>query len=491
MKILLINENATVEKLVRLSAQRIGLELLAATIATDAVSGDYAWVLVDNDSLGGASVASLREKYPNAKLGFLYPKNGQRAEGYDLYIEKPFLPTELIDEFSTRGESEAADVGEELPDELPSVDDLAPFDDNGGEITLDDAIDLSGAKEALSDQPTSSAPTSDNFGATESFDLEELPEFDVPASIDQIDDAETQTPQESSAAADAVEFDMNFDDIGDLSQEASAAQEGASDAKTAVLDKEDVKEVKELLNEIDEPASKELAPQTDELSDEALGDLENTLSKEGDLELDLGENGALLDEEDLADLRKDDNDDLRFREKTPSAKETLPQEDIGADLNEPETREVEKPKIVFGEFAKTPREPKIEQNDEFKISFDEAPPEEIVSQIEADDEFFTLDEPEVARALGEEPPEPLDDEKTSAFDLSAEDLDIGDDFEKLDKTATISFGEQTVGIDETKGGDDAPKKALGNILSALPSDSLRELLDGMQLTINISFPKKK
>ncbi|MDR2152110.1 MAG: hypothetical protein LBO72_04760 [Helicobacteraceae bacterium] len=528
MKILLINENATVEKLVRLSAQRIGLELLAATIATDAIAGEYTWVLVDNDSLGGASVESLREKYPNAKLGLLYPKNGQRAEGYDLYIEKPFLPTELIDEFSARGDG-ASKSEAELPAELPSIDDAlfgdpisnsseAKSDKTGGFSAAESALeaDLSQSSNLNAAQAEQTAPQSDFDDTFNSDSLEDLSEFDAPAPLDEIaPDAPDQSdigeskpqtpPQDSLNVAEATEFDLP--DLGDIEASTQTAnvetpENAASEAKTAILDKEEIEEVKELLNEIGEPTAEEPAPQAETfLLDEEFSQAQNSDENaresaiDDDLKLDLGENSALLDDEDLADLHQN-NEDSKIEDETAlSKKDSLSEiEELSADLDESEAIAPKKPKLSFGEI--TPRQTESKPaDDEFKISFDEAPSAPIAPLNDEDDEFLALDEPEVARALGEAPP--IDETLNAdldALDLSTDDLNADGDFNADDLAATVSFGDDSQGQSAIGGAPSpsaASKKALENLLAALPPNSLRELLDGMQLTINISFPKKK
>ena len=531
MKILLINQNATVEKLVRLSAQRIGLELSAASIATDAQAGEYAWVLIDNDSLGGASIESLRQKYPGAKIGLLHPKTVARISGFDLYIEKPFLPTELIEEMSSKNETATADLGE-----LPSLDDvggLPSFDDAGEENGLNgfgnlDEIDLNTlqtptttnaevladiAAQSFSAQSFNDAlgdlsvelpadhadlsadlPADDSFGAIDSAASDLAPADDL-LSLDDLPSVENAPVSvEEKAIDDLADFDGETGaDLGaDLSPDLSDQNSAPQDVKTSVLDEEEILKVKESLSEedlgagdlsagdfgedllaqpiiLDEPVldspaeigaefaasdepvfddpvfndpalTQELAEASldaFDLSEPPLADLPQetlkTFDEAYDLKLDLGENSALLDEDELADLHKDKND------ADDSAALDLAINDMAADSFEPQPQ-----------------------------SFD------------GDDALGSLSEQSVAIALGEELPQTAGFGELSGLSAMSDDLqDTSDDFLRDDIL------------------DDAPPTSLiqssdlANALASLPVGTLRELLNGMQLTINISFPDKK
>ncbi|MDR1451577.1 MAG: hypothetical protein LBI57_04505 [Helicobacteraceae bacterium] len=448
MKILLINENATVEKLVRLSAQRIGLELLAATIATDANAGEYAWVLVDNESLGGANVADLRKKYPSAKIGLLYPKNANRAEGYDLYIEKPFLPTELIDEFSSKDERKSGGADEELPEELPSMDDADIF--GGDELKLDGADELDALAPIAEDQSIDFAARTDaiDSGDELNFDLGDLSTFDAPAPIEEV------------------------------------AADKSAETKSAVLDAQEVSEVKELLSEINDPP---LQTKNAEFSfdDEFNGaPAEKETGSEEELKLELGENSALLDDEDLAELRQDGakkSESLPVKEDSISELDAL---ELNLDDSSATQAEDKKPRMTFGEIPPKPTEtPTLNENaPNLEVDFDDS-----VTRI--DEDLNEIDEAEVAQALGEVVPiaeKELADDRLDV--LSADDGDP----KELSEAPTISFDEKPY-IEEIgdKSAADASAKALEHVLAALPPKSLRELLNGMQLTINISFPKKQ
>ncbi|MDR2033992.1 MAG: hypothetical protein LBP89_05105 [Helicobacteraceae bacterium] len=520
MKILLINKNAMVEKLVRLSAQKSGMELLTAENVADAAAGDYAWALVDNESLDGEGIETLRAKYSNAKIGLLYPKNGEEIEGFDLYIKKPLLPTDLTDEF-------AANKSDETPEELPSVDDdLALFDDNAAD--LGDLGDLS-----ASDETQTTSPSGADTAQVEDLapiEGDQAQEIDL---IDQNDDLDLSVAQEKPA--DETQADQSAND--------------ENEPKTSVLDKEEIDEVKGLLDEINqEPQEKPSETPTDDLDapqQEGLGDLDdlddlNTTQQEGlgdlgdlddlgvdttqqeglgdlddlgdlnttqeELKLDLGENGSLLDDEDLADLKQESAAEAE-PEKSDAKEEEIADIDLGIeDANAPS----EKFEISFDELPKnqdtideniaqeTPAEEPID--DDFKISFDEIPldPIDPIDQTPIVGELEELEEHTEQTPIAQEPKEETDDE-LSALGESDVALALGEKLEltppqieedqedESQETLKLTFGERADEGSEQS----AQKSALESALAALPPNTLRELLDGMQLTINIAFPKKK
>ncbi|MDR1912684.1 MAG: hypothetical protein LBQ52_10140 [Helicobacteraceae bacterium] len=512
MKILLINKNAMVEKLVRLSAQKSGMELLTAANVADAAAGDYAWALVDNESLDGEGIETLRAKYSNAKIGLLYPKNGEEIAGFDLYIKKPLLPTDLTDEF-------AANKSDETPEELPSVDDdLALFDDNAADLgDLGDLGALDEAQTPLSDADTTQI---EDLAPIEGDQVAQ--EFDL---IDQNDDLSLAATDETPA--DETQADQSAND--------------ANEPKTSVLDKEEIDEVKGLLNEISqEPQEKPSETLTDDLDapqQEDLGDLDdlgdlNTPQEE--LKLDLGENGSLLDDEDLADLEQDSAAETAL-EKSGAKEEEIGDIDLGIeDASAPD----EKFALSFDELPSNqdtideniaqeiPAEEPIE--DDFKISFDEIPldpidpiEQEPIDQtpIAADESTESIEQTPIDEELEEhidqtsiaadEPKESSDqapiaqeaketEDELSALGESDVALALGEKLEltprieedqedESQETLKLTFGERADEGSEQS----AQKSALESALAALPPNTLRELLDGMQLTINIAFPKKK
>ena len=493
MKILLINQNATVEKLVRLSAAKVGLEVETVQDAGSVEGGDYAWVLIDHESLEENDPGALKARCQGAKLGLLHPKNGEKIPGFDLYIEKPFLPTELIDEFSAQmgsGDAQASAEEMTLPDldeEGGALDGLDLGDDLGAPLEeMDDLPELS--MDEQSDSSDVSGKEDEMAFGGDDLSLDELTSEPQELSLDELDDSasdnienledlsldfdnteeEVPAPQaeenpleELSIEADEVEEvdelengQIETHDFDDVALEDMEAGEGGEETpKISILDKEEVEKVKELLSEDgpeDETADslEELSLGDDELAsfDEVdMGESEAQSSSD-DVKIELGENSALLDEDDLADLHKGghDLDDEALLDDSFGEMEEVEGDDSfeSESTLEDSLAEGDMPEFDFSEHA----------------SMDDLGDEGGSGEEDLD----SLSEASVAMALGESLPE-----EPSASEPAA---------------SALQEGTQSP----------APSAAsLEGALATLSPSTLRELLNGMQLTINISFPNKK
>jgi len=96
MKILLISENATIQKLFSLTAEKRGDVLFIGK--KDAIPEDnYELVFIDSDIFSSELFNYLKNSFVNAKFILLMNKNEDKIEGFDEYITKPFLPTDIIE----------------------------------------------------------------------------------------------------------------------------------------------------------------------------------------------------------------------------------------------------------------------------------------------------------------------------------------------------------------------------------------------------------
>ncbi|MGE4295841.1 MAG: hypothetical protein AB7E49_09085 [Campylobacterales bacterium] len=490
MKILLINQNATVEKLVRLSAAKVGLEVQAIANTAAVSAGEYAWVLIDHEAMGGADLAALRAQCPGAKMGLLHPKNGERTGGFDLYIEKPFLPTELIDEFSAQmGQSQDEAADESLDMELPSLDEgESDLGADLGDLSLDDTFgdssaglagmddldlggdeghDALGSLDGLDDELTLDSADSatmtasgDDLGDSMasdgledlSLDLDSLEADEAPATVlGELPEEAAGQPEEFNLEDVEIEADeLPATDGGELDDlDADMTAPGEEEPKISILDKEEVEKVKELLNE--DSLEEDAAAPMDDLSlegedfpdlTESLDDLEAPEAEaSSDMKLELGENSALLDEDDLADLHKSggDLDD-----------EALLDDSFG-EMEEMQGEELETLEDSFAQEEAAMEEPLP------AFDFNE---QSEAGALGSDEELGSLSEESVAVALGEELPQ------------------------KPQPAASV----QAAPAAQASG---VAASSLEGALATLSTGTLRELLDGMQLTINISFPNKK
>ena len=151
MKILLINDNPVVGKLVTLSAQKTGDELIAVGSAEEATLDSYDLVIVDDTSYNKEEFDGLIGRASVVQSCFIGSRSSERPEGFSRELNKPFLPTDLVDIFSqisSKEEIESVELEEELVsglEELDVIDDIeAGIDEEDVAMheSLDELADL-------------------------------------------------------------------------------------------------------------------------------------------------------------------------------------------------------------------------------------------------------------------------------------------------------------------------------------------------------------
>ena len=101
MKFLLVNENIAVKKLFNISAKKANIELdIIPSFAQLKLQEDYSCVFVDDGVVDINMVQNLKNKMITTKFCLIISKN-RPIEGvlsiFDIYIKKPFLPTDIYD----------------------------------------------------------------------------------------------------------------------------------------------------------------------------------------------------------------------------------------------------------------------------------------------------------------------------------------------------------------------------------------------------------
>lgn len=233
MQVLLINQNATIERLVKLSSGKLGYELASAKDILEVENGVYDFIIIDSDLYNDDEFGALKEKFENAKYLLIITKGVERPAGFDVYIEKPFLPTELVDILGSLSSGVVQDdssifedsgFGSELgeldedavfgsaeeSDKNESIEDLSGFD----ELSLDDDNTLS--DDILTEEK------SEDFGDLElSLDGDDdlSIEDTKPAAQEPEDEMQINLDEQIGAIADEVneiDFDSGEDDLGGL-----------------------------------------------------------------------------------------------------------------------------------------------------------------------------------------------------------------------------------------------------------------------------------
>lgn len=284
MQVLLINQNATIERLVKLSSGKLGYELVSAKDISDVGSAAYGFIILDSDLYNDEEFAILKQNFSNAKYILIITKGAQRPEGFDVYVEKPFLPTELVDIFNSLASSVADD---------------SVFDNAESEIGTFDA-DTSFAAPSEQNEESSDAfgALDDNFG---SISLEEQP-----ADLEEMEELHLEMPNEHPEFeskeltlddSDSIKLDEQIGDIQDEMKDIDFEGELTSIDKTGESLSDATKEPSDVTMDMAEE---------DELA--GMGDF--SFDNDGGLELDEDEIGGIEEESTQSDAHILDEDEV-------------------------------------------------------------------------------------------------------------------------------------------------------------------------------------
>jgi uncharacterized membrane protein len=262
--ILLINDNKIVSRLLQLSSEKNGYNLEEVTIL-DNSGGSYDVVFIDSDRYSDELMREIESKLKYGKLGYIGVKQETVPEGFDIVIEKPFLPTDFVDiikeqvigSISEKEETfdedenlemESLDLDDEadvLLDEdsldLESFDDdvedlLVSDDDQDDEISLDDLdalddVDLSldpatvmttGVAASMAMSDNNPEELADMVSEVEDMNEDELKPLDEEIVLESEPEVELESESQKPLDMDSEDFE---DDISELTREATELEE--------------------------------------------------------------------------------------------------------------------------------------------------------------------------------------------------------------------------------------------------------------------------
>ncbi len=295
MKILLLNENPVITKLVTLSTQKLGFDLEQVEDPQNVGEGVYDLVIIDDQLYDDTLLEQLGEKIEYKKTLCIHKKGEDAPETFDYALSKPFLPTELVDiladiqaavENASRQEEKPLDLeasAEETVEPLLEDDgiEMDAFDSDLDEFDLGEDIDLE-----------------DELGSELKGDLDEALQMDLDEEILEQHD-------------DTVEIDDALDIDG------------------GILDEEDLKEVQDLLEEEKGQSGIEEENLTlEDLDEKEIEEQEETAKGEM-------EGSDFVEEEFDFDLDETEGDDLSLQEDTDENFQEE-EEPLLDDGNEPE-----------------------------------------------------------------------------------------------------------------------------------------------------------
>lgn len=415
MKVIVVNDNPAVSRLINISLTRLGYEFNEVKNLEDITSKDNELLICDSSLFDkGVDYSSYAKN-----ILYLVPRGSKIDENAQI-LEKPFLPTDFIETvekiISPKNHDKAEDKNSDFNDldaydnvklgnEFGEFEDIkdADFEDNQDEIEAsnDSFLDLDD-----DDKATNNALT-DEKSDEKSNEIQN----------DQAQNTQTEIKEDDNAK-DELNDDLNLDDL----ESEKIDENGEKDDE---LIKED---------------------ELDELNDEDVK--ENIQTKNSDKELD--ELSSMIDEIDQMDLDAKDLDENDIEEYSDiKEQDELAFEDIDSLKEDLDLQDIEDEKQTI-----------IDKPEQENIDDDTQNLKDLEEDMEPNENLKNLDEIK-------------EDEIKQALDEP-----IIETTQNLPQTKDVLSGELAQNIG----------KELETLLS---SGSLKEVLKGLNIKINISFEEKE
>jgi len=482
MRILLLNDNPVVRKLVALSAQKTKDDLDVIWSLDEIEHPHYDLLIVDDALYSDEAMSQLKAKVTFKSSLLMATRGAATPAGFDKVINKPFLPTDLVELFSGIAHSLPDVSVDEIEKPIAAMDDLLDdlLADDLEEYNLDDLMeeDAPLKTSVLDSQEVQELQDllDDDFGDTEEDEFDSA-QFETPdiAIIEDLDDGFEEIATKSAEIED-------LDELVDFEEPKESLEEELSDDELeAMLLSGNVKSDSPKEDEIDLEAL--LADvSAEELLDEPLSDDDFE-----DLEQQIQEAMGNLEPEDL----EQPLDDLDF--------DTL-DDDLSDDvLDELDTNMLD----LSNEEELKIEDDELEHEDEVLDTLDDdeasAFDDEEMSALEGLaafenimelDGLDSLDERDIRLAIGEE----IDDElEIRAGDSEHACLDVEALSEAMGKLPALALDELDLIEDEepVENSSAVGIEALQSLLKALSNDEVAKSLKGLNISININFGNDK
>ena len=210
MKILLLNDNPVVNKLVTLSAQKTSDELDVVDSIDSIQAGEYDLLVVDDTMYNDDMFSEIKSKIMFGASLYICSRDAAEVKAFSWTLKKPFLPTDLVELF-LKFSKEVETGGLNKEEIATDIDELEEFDSQ--ELKLEEETEL-----------------------------------------DELDEFETEELGEELVLDEDMELSLD-DELGDLDDELLLDDEelllGDEDIEEgeSVLDDEEAQKVKDLLDE--------------------------------------------------------------------------------------------------------------------------------------------------------------------------------------------------------------------------------------------------
>jgi uncharacterized membrane protein len=458
VKILLLNDNPVVNKLVTLSAQKTSNEVDIASTIEGIESQNYDLLIVDDSVYSDDLLHDLHSKIKYKKSLYICAKDAEEVESFSSILKKPFLPTDLVELFTMFEKEVAQETSEETHEE--TNEDLNLDDEeNLGESVLDDE-EAQKVKDLLDENEEELSFEEEVQSDIESLELDEF-EFDeeelsLEDDEDDLESVESETEQPETEEEDTsstydLELDLEDEADADISLEDSFDLE---DEVEALEDEE--------LQELETATVEELEDEIDEIVTDEL------YAKEGDLAFDLALD---LEDEADADISHDIIDELSLDEVPEETEANEEPEELAESEEVEETEDVTEPMQEMED---------VNLEDEIQNAVENLTQEDLESELDEDtllqiatneiDPLAELTSKDLKMALGEEV-----DEQESEVSNDAEVIDTPEIAEIEETQADVPL-EQNSGV-----------QSLKKLLEVLSDKDIAASLQGAKISINITL----
>ena len=463
MKILLINDNPVVNKLVTLSAQKTSDELDIAESIEDITDSSYDLIVVD-DSIGGDELLEqLKSKVRFVKSLYICARDAKESTAFDSVLKKPFLPTDLVELFAVydkKIEKELAAVDSESLE-----DDMIPEIDNSHD-TLDNIDDL-GELDSFEDVSLDDAVNLD----MEELELDTLEGNDVLALDDEIlDDASLHESVLDDEEAQKVKDLLDETEEGELDFDMALDLEDEGDVD---IDGEDsVEKIEDL--QLDENLDFDMAL---DLEDEADVDI----SEDEDDQL-LGVDDVMETEDETTDTEVEEADEDEHVDEIESFESFEEPEVLEEEKAEKKEEDVVEEENLVEDDTETELSDTAELEQQIQEAVEDLSQEDLESELDDEtlldiaaseiDSLDKLSSKDLKLALGEE--------------VDENDLETEEDVTSEDVAELLEESEAAV-KKEPEHESIEGVAALKKLLKALDDKDVAASMKGMKITINIEL----
>lgn len=468
MNILLFNDNPVVRKLVALSAQKTRDNLSVVWSMEEIEESGYDLLIIDDALYSDEMFASLKEAVAFKVTLLMATRGNAIPAGFDHVINKPFLPTDLVDLFaningglSSKVSEKVIDLGESVP---PS-----PKEDPYLAIDLEESLlDLETAAHDKEDELYDLGGISDNLDLDDlSDELDSFENEEHPAILDHEEVAEVrglleetendELLDDENGSADAME-EFDFGDL-DIPEEKEDSIDAALDDFEGL----------NLEDEIETPLV------ASELADEEIDDEEDFDFGELDIPEET-ENSSVADEAIVPEEDDLMDDEELLLEDESEISDEAPLNEEGFDDLELKIQE------AVGEL----------EADDLDMEFDdtmldgleietEAEPVSLSDAFEGLDnlsEFDMLNERELKLAIGEE----VEEEEAEIGVEESEHAEELEEAVELSEQVSVEASDMPQEATHAEG-----VEALQTLLKALANEDVAKSLKGLNISININF----